>query len=263
MVLESARILALAAPFLAGLFLSPGAALADIPVTMQLTGLETGFFMGGVFTSPYKIQVDGGSTLLLACDDYTTDIYIGYAWNATQYTLSDVADNGPQKFHPTTVTYPGGTQVVYTVQQMYGALGWLAEQLATDPSVLATSERAGEYSYAIWQVFDPSAIYGYNRQALTTDQQLQVSLLMQEAFSQGGVSSNYQVDIFTPDFDTPSQEFIGISEKPQLFANGLPQLADDQPVGVPEGPTAAFLAVDLLGLSGIVFLLRRRIRRNA
>ena len=54
----------------------------------------------------------------------------------------------------------------------------------------------------------------------------------------------------------PSQEFIGVAPRvnTMLMADPLP---------VPEASTVAFLASDFLALAGIVFLMRRRVRRDA
>src|ERR1017187_4850125 len=151
MIRNSLNKLAVAFLFLVGLISFQGVALDDVTdVPMQLTGLNTGYSMGGVYTSPYQIQIDGADTLVLACDDFTTDISFGYTWHANKNTLSSVTDNGPQKFtHATnpTVTYPGVTSPTdYSIQQQYDAAAWLAEQLLTVPSILTDPTTAGEYS---------------------------------------------------------------------------------------------------------------------
>jgi len=256
-MLKLLRIAALVLPFLAGLALFQRIALADgVPVTMQLVGDNDGFNMGGVYTSPYQINVtENGVTttgLALACDDFTTDITFGDTWNADMFTLSDVALGGPQKFPlgpPGTdsiaVTIPGGGAAYYTIQQSYDAAAWLAEQLLTIPANLDNSEIAGEYSYAIWQIFDPAAVGGYGGQALTSTEQAAVATDMANAFSStASLLPNYQVYIFTPNPVTVSQEFIGVFR-------------------VPEGSTVALLAFNFLALAGIILSARRRFHRAA
>jgi hypothetical protein len=269
MIRNSLNQLAMALIPLAGLLLFQRVALAD--VTLQLVGTNQGFNMGGVYTSPYTINVSDGastvSTLALACDDFTTEIYYNKPWTATLYTLADVTATGPQKFINATndVTYPTGTgtgtgnihdgaTINYTIKRQYDAAAWLAEQLLTVPSILTNSETAGYYSYAIWQIFDPKAWQGYGGNNLTAPQQDQVTYYMWEAFQQN--SLGHVIYIYTPNPADASQEFIGIGAS-------LNRRQQFETATVPEGSTVAFLAFDFLALPGIILLLRRRILRSA
>lgn len=69
------------------------AAFAD--VSMQLTGVNSGYVMGGVYTSPYSITV-GGTPMLLICDDFTTNISLGYSWSASTTSLTDLQGRARQ-----------------------------------------------------------------------------------------------------------------------------------------------------------------------
>jgi hypothetical protein len=236
----------------AGLILFQPRALADVSLT--LSGLQTGFSMGGVYTSPYLISVNGQPTLMFACDDFTTDISMFYTWTATRVNLSDVlAITGPQKFKTAVdVSIPDPTTGLatthsYTIQQEYNAAAYLAEQLLTDSSILSSSPTAGEYSFAIWQIFDSGAVNGYNGNALTNDQKKAVGSFMTTAFS--STSSLTGMYLYTPVPSTPSQEFIGLD--PLSIAS------------VPEAPTPVLLAFNSLALSGVLFLLRRRSLRTS
>ena len=260
MIRNSLNRLAVALLFLAGPILSQRAALAD--VSMKLIGTNNSFSMGGVYTSPYQIEINGVNTLLI-CDDFTTDISFGYPWNANKYTLSDVTNSGPQKFinATNTVTYPTGTGTDhdgtpknYTIRQQYDAVAWLAEQLLTDSSIRSDPNTAGYYSYAIWQIFDSKAWQGYGGNNLTAPQQDQVTYYMWEAFQQN--SLGHVIYIYTPNPADASQEFIGIGAS-------LNRRQQFETATVPEGSTVAFLAFDFLALPGIILLLRRRILRSA
>jgi hypothetical protein len=246
---------------LTGFVLFQRAALAD--VTLQLVGTDQSFNMGGVYTSPYQIDLNGATTpLALVCDDFTTDISIGYSWSASVYTLSDVTATGPQKFTQTTtptVTYPNGpTPYSYTIQEDYDAAAWLAYQIftaevpSTTTPVLDDQEASGEYSYAIWQIFDPTAFDGYGGNHLNSAELTAVTTDMSDAFSfastlQTPPSWLSDIYIFTPQPKSASQEFIGVSES--LVSNSE---------SVPEGSTPALLAFDLLALAGGILLVRRR-----
>jgi hypothetical protein len=203
--------------------------------------------LGGVYTSPYQISVNG-VTESLVCDDFETDISISDEWLADVGSLSGVGPAGPQKFTQAStpaVLIPNGTTDFYTIQQDYDAAAWLAIWLLY-PAVPLAPEVAEDYSYAIWQIFDPGAVNGYNGQALGTEDRSNVATDMTKAFAAGAPPSSYAVTIYTPipppptsPYIYPSQEFIGVS--------------------VPEGPALPFLPFDMLALFGGVFLVRRRI----
>jgi hypothetical protein len=216
---------------------------------MELLSSPSGNNMGGVYTSPYQISVNGVPTLLV-CDDFTTDINFGHTWNAIEYDITQVTGTGPQKFQhtPNPVTYPGQpTPVDYTIQQQYDAVAWLAEQLL-DGSILDTSYAAAIYSYAIWQIFDSTAIDGYNGDALNAQEQSDVKSAMSAAFS--ATHLDYEIYIYTPDPFDSSQEFLGIGSH-------LPTPYDFPNTPVPEGSTLALLGFDLLSALAGIFLVRR------
>jgi hypothetical protein len=271
---------------LAGLVMSQSSALAD--VTMQLKSEPTGYTMGGVYTSPYSIEVGGTTLDLLACDDFLTDINNNNEWEAAVLSLSDIGTTGPQLFvddgtpgnsdvnigSSTNVHYdapyvelpddtyeladgttspnmPTGSAAT-TIVQDYDAAAWLAYEIeevlpTTTAGDTATekSEIYGEYSYAIWQIFDPKAYLGYNGNHLTSGEQNAVQDDMVAAFS-AKVPDNVTVQIYTPiytgtsGYTYPSQEFIGVTV-------------------VPEGGTLAFLLFDFLMLPATLVLFRRRL----
>ena len=206
---------------------------ASAQVNMTLTGLGTGYTMGGVYVSPYVASIDGVSTYVI-CDDFTTDISQGLSWSAYQWSLADVTSSGPQKF-----TSPDWSP--YTIQQEYDAAAILAESLMAnmwDPTL------AGEYSYAIWTMFDPAAINGWGGNTLTSAQQTAVGNFRNAALSQAaasGAPAGLKVSIYTPNPLTASQEFLVVN--------------------TPEPSLPATLGVEFAALIGVMFFMRRRLVR--
>ena len=162
-----------AVAFLAGLVILQPAARADVQMHLLGSG-NGGDTMGNVYTSPYSFSIDGSaSDMLLICDDFQTNINFGYSWPAKVYPLS-AAGSLLAKFTTPGVTIPDATGVNYagdigaqalnqiTVQEKYNAAGLLAQDLLDAlPNPSTTANQIGEYSYAIWQIFDPTAYLGY------------------------------------------------------------------------------------------------------
>ena len=55
---------------------------------LALQNVGAGFGMGGVFTSPYGISIDGSAPVLMICDDFSTEISLGQTWNAVETSLA-------------------------------------------------------------------------------------------------------------------------------------------------------------------------------
>src|SRR5262245_28542722 len=65
-----------------------GSAATD---TLKLVNAGSGYVMGGVYTSPYGVAIDGSPTpTLLICDDFETNVSIGQTWTAIPTTLADL-----------------------------------------------------------------------------------------------------------------------------------------------------------------------------
>ena len=203
---------------------------------MQLTGVGEGYAMGGVYIGPYTATIGGVPTEVI-CDDFTTDISVGMSWTADAYTLSQVTPSGPQKF--TTPEWQG-----YTIQNEYDAAALLAEQLM-QPSNMNDPALAGYYSYAIWTIFDPSAVNGYGAgNALTPAQVSQVDALRTTALADAGAGQapSGSVTLYTPNPLRASQEFLVVT--------------------TPEPPAPATLGIDLLALAALIYLMRHRMVRE-
>jgi hypothetical protein len=222
-----------------GLALSQSAALAD---QLTLTGTPTNYTMGGEYTDPYQFTVNpGGSTMLLSCDDLNTSIYLGETWTANRISLADAATQGKFASQGAGVVNPADSNAsTYTIQEKYDAVGWLAEQLLQMLNVTPLSDPsratlAGQYTFAIWQIFASNAL-----SKLGSADQTAVENDMIHAFAAAPTADLSGVFLYTPDPLSAAQEFIG----------------------VPEASTPAFLAFYFLALPGVLFLLRRRYLRE-
>ena len=120
--------------------------------------------MGGVYTSPYGISINGGPTALMICDDFTTDISVGLTWTATGTTLTQMSNSSVAGLKFATSPYsttPGIVGGPANVAADYATAAVLAAQLISMPNVGTPAENAqvaGELSYALWGVFDTALL---------------------------------------------------------------------------------------------------------
>lgn len=229
--------------------LAPGAqAVQD---QLQLVNAGAYYPMGGVYTSPYGVSINGAAAVLLICDDFTTDVTVGQIWTASVTSFADLqAGTNPAG----TPTFNPGSPAPLSVIQNYATAAVLSAELMSLPSF--ASETAGEYSYALWSIFDTSLLnsttnaYGTlsgaelkAAQKDLSDAQAMVAgattgnVVDLSKISIGGLSIN-GLTIYTPDPLFSSQEFLQVS--------------------MPEPSSHAVLAVDLLAIAGLIVVLRRR-----
>jgi len=236
------------------------AAWAD-SLTVQNTGASAA--MGGVYTSPYGIAVNGTPTLLI-CDDFETDISLGYTWSASPVTLTQIDSStvAGLKFasSPYSSAILGGAS---NVVEDYATAAVLAAELLTLPNVgtgAENAETAGVLSYAIWSVFDSSLGTSLNSNgstgygSLNTTQVAAVNAAIANAenlasgATVGGTTtlSNISVNgqtldgltVYTPNPLAASQEFLQV----QMPEPGYPMM----------------LGLELLGAAGVILAFRRR-----
>lgn len=238
------KILTVVAPPIFGLMLCQPAAFAD--VSMVFDGVyDTSAQMGGVYDSPYVLTINGTKTLAI-CDDFLNDV--ASSWSAVQNPLAPL--NGQQEFTSAGITDPFSADTAAdklkesdaTVQDMYNAASWLAVDLfnivSSDPSLTQGNDltNVGLYSYAIWQIFDPTAYQGWGGGYTLNNQAI-------AGFINGALSQDSApppgITIYTPDPHSASQEFITLT--------------------VPEATAPSLLAFDLLAIFAGAFLFRRRI----
>jgi hypothetical protein len=218
------------------------------PVSMTLDNAGYGNVMGGVYTSPYGISINNGAATSLICDDFTTDISIGQMWTGVETTLTTInsADIANLKFG----------KVANAVQD-YGVAAVLSAELLGLPNQTGTNAiTAGELSYAIWDVFDPTLLTSVNTGYGTlTSGELSAALsdlsaaqtLVAAATSGGNVNLGAidvggqaieSLTIYTPNPLAASQEFLTVR--------------------MPEPSYPATLAVDLTAVVGLILFFRRR-----
>jgi hypothetical protein len=238
-------------------------AWADDTLTLENAGAN--YVMGGVYTSPYGISINGGSPVSLICDDFTTDIYLGESWDAipTTFAALQAGTNPPgtPKFTPISPTDPNPNVTSFAQEiQDYAVTAVLAAELLATPSL--ASEQAGEISYALWDVFDPALLSptnttystGYGNLTQTEFLAAQGYLTSAQSLVAGATNGSGQVNlsaisvggnpiegltIYTPSPLSAAQEFLTVQ--------------------VDEPPYPAVLAVDVLALVGLIAIFRRRL----
>jgi hypothetical protein len=186
------------------LLLAP-AALADT-ASMYLTGPGTNGAMAGVYVGPYVATIDGVSTPII-CDDYVDESFLNESWTANITTLANLSG-----------TKWGGLSNATT---LYEEAAWLTEKL-----MVASPSQAPDIQFAIWAIFDPSAVNGLSLADQTT-----VAGLVMQAQSQSFTTSEFaNVLIYTPNTtdpilcngqacaDTPPQEFMVVTPEPGALA---------------------------------------------
>lgn len=231
--------------------------------TLKLANTGANYPMGGVYTSPYGISVNNGSPVMMICDDFTTDISVGQSWTAipTTFAALQAGTYDPTlnpKFTPTSLS-------------SYATVAVLAADLMSLPAW--NTEQAGEISFALWDVFDPTllnstanpygsittgelnAALGYLHTAqaevaaATVGGVINLSAVVDPLFAGQSISG---LTIYTPDPRNASQEFLQV----QLSSTG-----GGGSVGMPEPSYPVILAVDLFAVVGVIALLRRRLAR--
>jgi hypothetical protein len=177
----------------------PGKLWAD---SMELVGVSQS--LGDYYIAPYEISVNG-TTYSLICDDAYDEITPDESWTATTETFSNPSGalfyNGPES--------PGGA----SGSTGYQEAGWLAEQIMANISNTVT---AGEYQYALWDLFDP----GFSNNAGVDQYATQIADDLAAAESACGSpgSCSYSGTIYTPvtgsqnpSSDGRPQEFLAVA----------------------------------------------------
>jgi len=232
-----------------GLAAFSGGAFAD--VTMALIAPPDGPSMDGVYTSPYTAligpsglttlnqlkQNPSTTTTLVICDDYTTDVSTSTPpWDATVTSVGALSGASSAL---NTLKFDKGN---LTQQQAdYTTVAYLAEELmGINQSTSQGQLTAGEISFAIWQVFDPSLASSLQSES---NYGAIENFYTQARASAGSNPSAYaNVLVYTPQPNGASQEYLVVT---------------------PEISGLALLAVDLSGVGGLIFLLRKRLFRVA
>jgi len=219
--------------------------------TLTLENAGANYAMGGVYTSPYGISINGGSPVNLICDDFSTDVDINESWTATATTFAQLEANDNPAGTP---KFPGPTE-----NQEYATVAVLAAELLALPDY--ATEAAGEYSFALWDVFDNTLLNTPTSDPYGTLNSTELSAALTDlsnaealvaGATTGGIVDLSKISvngspiegmtIYTPNPIGSSQEFVTVSM--------------DEPPSV--GVFAAYL---LFGGAGLFFLGRRRLLR--
>lgn len=233
---------------------------------MTIQNTAAGVMMGGVYTSPYGVSVNG-TPMLLICDDFETDISLGMSWQANPATLTQISSATVSGFKFANSTYSPAILQSTTVAEDYATAAVLAAELLTLPNIGTPAENtvtAGELSYAIWSLFDNSLYTNLNSSSHTTgygsltltevnavDAYITNAQALVNAATAGGITNLNNISIggqpiaglmvYSPTPLGASQEFLSVN-----------------PVHAAEPPSPVLLGFDLLGLAGLMLFVRRR-----
>ena len=237
------RILVATLALGATLTLSQSVALADDMLTF--IGPTPGLSLGGEYTSPYVFNINTVSTpVLLACDDFYSNISDGDYWTASLIPLAHAGEANKGKFN-----------LQANAQDEYNMAGWLAQQVMSTWSSNPTLSE--QYSWAIWEIFAVGTPGGGTDIASanlgTVDYDAVLNLIFNANSAVQGGADLRNVYVYTPVLPPD-----GLASGPN---NRTPHPAQEF-FFVPEASTPAFLVFNLLALPGILFLLRRRCLRG-
>jgi hypothetical protein len=180
--------------------------------------------MDGVYVGAYTATINGVSTQVV-CDDYADDSYLNESWSASVTNSSSLGSTKWQS--------PSG----------YNEAAWLITQMMNS----SNQTTVGEIQYAIWGIFDSSAITNLTNFNTTYGQAAQGWITMAAANS----NTNFLVYTFDP-----------VAGKPTCGGGPCPTPGPPQEflvVPAPESPFLITLAGYMLGLALIAVVLRRRI----
>jgi hypothetical protein len=227
-------------------------------VTMQLTSPVSGSpNMGGFYTNPYQATIGApnqtvgpisGTPTPVICDDFLTDVTTGMIWQATSMTLGDLLRYDQLHNAPDTAVKFDTTGSALRQEQDYVAAASLANL------IFGTSDTTlqGQYTYALWSIFVPSAM---NQLTGTDLSAAQADLANAQTFASNASNLNATMwdglALYTPCCGFTSQEFDAFSS------------ATGAAVPTPEPSASALFAFYLSSLVGLIVLFRRRVVRAA
>lgn len=231
--------------------------------------------MGGVYVGPYFANINNGPTTAVICDDFYDDTYVPEIWNAYSINGSQAANSGSTRMDGQFTTNNVGStapacysigdtcsKAPLTVNQAYDVVGYLANEMLSTPTTTPQYNQAiGEIDFALWSVFDPTGALSYGTSAtcggcnqMTTTQESQALSYLSQAVNwvenPANSSPNQFISEFTVYYTNSSPQSPSGVKPPQEFL-----------VYTPEPTTIALMAVDLSGIAGLLFFLRRRPRQ--
>jgi len=234
--------------------------------------------MAGYFIDPYTALVGragqtvppiGGVSTSVICDDFEANISTSTPpWQANQITLGALlaADSGGGAAS-TAVKFDQGPANAAAQALAYVEGAYLATQIFAAAQAMNTTAQ-GEYTYAIWELFDPGVALQHLNNTLTDGggavAAAQAGTYLSQAlqFAQS-FNGNYSTLSSSPSCPNCLSMFIytptdnNIQEL-DAFATVTPGA-----VSAPEPSATALLAVYLSSLIGLIFVFRRRTVRSA
>lgn len=215
-------------------------ALAQPTASMDLYS-PGGNVMGNVYVGPYYAYINGVQTAVI-CDDYGDESFVPETWTAQEFTTPNYVISSTDETR-NAQQWPSLSPA--QLAQDYNMVGWLAIQMM-DNSGNATT--VGEIDYALWDVFNSSAITDLTsvNSAYATAASGWLSLAQNYANNSSFIS---EFTIYSPDQSDP------ISCGGQTCTSIPPQ---EFLVYTPEPSQIVLLGCDFLGAAMLVFLLRRR-----
>lgn len=211
-------------------------------VTLNLTGVSGGV-LGGVYTSPYEGNINGGATIPIICDDFADESYLPETWTAYDTNLSSLSPS-------TTDSYlKWGADVNTSLNlgqaQEYAVAAYLITELLTPNTGLNNND----LSFAIWGLFDQQAFSSIGGSDLTNAQ----SYLAQAISANPSASSYTNVNIYSYVPGSGVTNCGGCNPPPQEFIT----------VAMPEASSLTLSCTYLLGamIIGLFFYRRQRLQR--
>jgi hypothetical protein len=238
----------------------PLAAAAPPTVTLNLTSAGSGANLGGVYTSPYYGNINGGSTVSVICDDFADDSYVPETWTAYQSSLSSILSGtwGTPDGYLKWLNTPSSTVTVdgmkLTQAQAYTVAAVLAVDILNANSPAMTQQQE-DLSFSMWELFDYSdASAALNGDPM--DQANALSLLNAAvAYTFNSANAAEVQDIVKSttvySYDTGATGSCnGPCTAPQEFIA----------VNMVEPASPALLGLDLLAVGGLILFARRRLK---
>lgn len=132
----SQKLLLIAIAICLSFCIVPSALATDVSVTLTSAGTTV---LDGVYVGVYTATINGVSTPVI-CDDYADNTYDPESWTASVSTFANLSST-------LYASQPNDTM-------LYDEAAWLIEQMLSPTN----ADQVGEIQYAIWGVFDSTAI---------------------------------------------------------------------------------------------------------
>jgi hypothetical protein len=225
------------AAILAMVCFAPFAFGQSVNLTLDNGGSYT---MDGIYVGPYNATQNYTQSVQVICDDFSHNVYAGESWTANVTNATALSTSlGSLLWGSSTAggSMLGGT---YSALQGYESMLYLAAEMLPLSSNPKNSTEVAYLSYAIWAIFDSTAVYNWLSQHNDLSAWAQVQSLAENA-----LKGSYT-----------TAEFAGWEILTPICTSGCPQEYFEY---VPEGGSALMYLL-LAGVScfGAMFFRKRR-----